>query len=473
MAENALVARRKTKADIANPLLAKRSRNPNSIARELEAAGGQREPDADPSEIERARLMQEFNKLPWYQQAGQAADDLVRVGASGASYGGLDRLLGEDEQEKTRLARLRAGAPGTIAEIGGMVASPVTRAVGAGAQALKPAGQGLMKALAKLGITGAEGASLAGLEAAVSGEGDVGEQALLGGGIASGAEATFKHAIPKPLGLLASLMSRTPYKALSDTHKIASESALGSKAISDVRSNRPPVALIEAIDKTRAKLEGKPAKDIGQVEEALLDVFNRTTTSSGHKALDSSDKVMIDRLINSAYDTKIDATKFNRSNLDDLAAYLENTKIPVAAEKSVGGMHVKNVHEAVRKAGAETDPAFNDLVEMLKTKGAAYSAGHATKDWLPQIGVFDKAKDAAIVASLVGGGALVSPMLAAALAPVALLASPRTVGKTAQMSGAAKRKLKKATKALTGSDLTYGKLGLAPAVQERLEQRER
>jgi len=77
MAENALVARRKTKADIANPLLAKRSRNPNSVARELEAAGGQRGPDADPSEIERALLMQEFNKLPWYQQAGQAADDLA------------------------------------------------------------------------------------------------------------------------------------------------------------------------------------------------------------------------------------------------------------------------------------------------------------------------------------------------------------------------------------------------------------
>jgi hypothetical protein len=70
--------------------------------------------------------------MPWYQQAGQAADDIVRSVANGATFGFADKLAGymngtgtDAERAKSQEALDRAGGAGTVAELTGAVATPI------------------------------------------------------------------------------------------------------------------------------------------------------------------------------------------------------------------------------------------------------------------------------------------------------------------------------------------------------------
>lgn len=62
---------------------------------------------------------QQYAKLPWYSQLGQAADDIVRLGANGLSFGLADKAaaaLGEENTAaKTAAALDRAGVAGDAA----------------------------------------------------------------------------------------------------------------------------------------------------------------------------------------------------------------------------------------------------------------------------------------------------------------------------------------------------------------------
>lgn len=444
-------------------LRAMRSTPSAGPSRAKEAEGGQWDQGANADDIKTAVLMAEFNKLPWYGKAGVAANDLARMGASGITFGGLDKILGPEAEAATKDAQLRSGVPGLAAEVGGMLASPVTRAVGAGAQALRPAGKGLMKALASLGVTGGEGATLAAVDAAINNK-DIADSAETGAALAAGTEATLKHAIPKPLGLMANLLSKVPYRDLSDIYEVASKSASGSKAVKDIQRNQAPVALINEIDKLRTKLEGKPVPKTDEIEEALVDVFGRTTTSSGHKALDPQDQAIINRLFDKAYTSKIDATTFNRNNLDDLAGYIEETKVSPAVEKSTGGMHVKNVHDTIKKVGSKADPNFEKLMDLFDVRKKAYTAGKATSTMSPNTRAFDTARDVGLATAFIAGSAaLTNPVLLTALIPMLTAASPRAVGGIARNAGNVKRMAKKTVPKNTG----YGTLGLVPGLTDR------
>lgn len=83
---------------------------------------------------------QEFDALPWYGQAAQAADDTMRFLANGMTLGYADKFAGymngegtNAERQKTALAHERAGSAGTAAEIvgtmipaGALAASPLS-----------------------------------------------------------------------------------------------------------------------------------------------------------------------------------------------------------------------------------------------------------------------------------------------------------------------------------------------------------
>jgi hypothetical protein len=444
-------------------LAALRTKPVKDTSRQKEAEGGQWKQEQEPDALRTMFLMKEFDKLPWYGKMGQAADDLVRSAASGVTYGGIDKLLGPEAKELTKDAQLRAGVPGTVAEIGGMLASPVTRAVSAGAQVLRPAGSGLWKALTNLGVTAGEGATLAGIDAVINNPENIAENAATGAGLAAGTEATLKHAFPKTAGLLANLLSKVPYKDLADIYEISSKSSLGAKAVKDLQQNKAPVALIDAIDKTRTKLEGVPVPKTDEIEEALVNVFGRTTTSSGHKALDAQDQTIVNRLFDKAYTSKIDATTFNRNNLDDLAGYLEETKVPPAAEKSAGGMHVKNVHDTIKKVGSESSPEFKKLMDYFDIRKKAYTAGKATSTLSPNTRAFDTARDVGLATAFIAGSAaLTNPVLLTALIPMLTAASPRAVGTIARKAGSTKRNLKKVMPKGTG----YGSMGLVPGLED-------
>lgn len=69
---------------------------------------------------------EEFNNLPWYGQAAQAADDTVRFLANGMTLGYADKFAGymngegtESERDKTAKAHERAGLAGSAAELVG------------------------------------------------------------------------------------------------------------------------------------------------------------------------------------------------------------------------------------------------------------------------------------------------------------------------------------------------------------------
>lgn len=145
-------------------------------------------------ESRKSAAPQEEAEAPWYQKAGQAADDMVRLAASGMTFGFADKLAGamsgegtEGERQRTQQARERAGSAGNVAEIGGAVAVPLGLA-SKGATLAGRLGTGAMtggKGLAaRSGLMAAEGAGYGALTA-LGNDQDVGEGAAYGaaGGI--------------------------------------------------------------------------------------------------------------------------------------------------------------------------------------------------------------------------------------------------------------------------------------------------
>lgn len=412
------------------------------------------------------RLSREFDKMPWYKKLGTTADDVVRTLADSITFGQLDENLGPEQKKATSDARVRMGNAAIPADITGMMLSPVTRVIGAGANALR-GGTGLINSARNLGVTVGEGATLGGIDAAARGE-DIGEGAQAGGTIAGGAEAVFKHALPKTGGILSNILSKVPYSDLSDIFAIASKSKEGAKAIKDLQAGKAPIALLDAIDKLKIKLESKPVPRTDEIEESLVDVFGKVATTSGHKALDAQDQVLVNKLFDKAYSSKIDATTFNRQYLDDLFSYLEETKVPVAAEKSAGGRHVKTVHDAVKKVGSAADPNFKKIVDLSDMKKTAYRVGKSTSTLSPNTRAFDTARDVGLATAFLSGtAALTNPVLLTAILPLLATASPKVSGTVARKAGSTKRNIKKLLPKGTG----YGTLGLVPGMMENEDRR--
>lgn len=126
---------------------------------------------ARPAEVVQA----EYDAMPWYKKAGTAADDIVRLGANGLTFGFADKLVGglggdtDTQRALTEEARIRSGGAGTVAEVGSGMALPMGAArngitlVGRfGTQAMR----GLPGVLARAGLAGAEGAGYGALGAA-------------------------------------------------------------------------------------------------------------------------------------------------------------------------------------------------------------------------------------------------------------------------------------------------------------------
>jgi len=117
---------------------------------------------------------EEYNALPWYGQAAQAADDTARFIANGLTLGYADKIAGylggegtEAERAKTERARERAGSAAIGAEILGTL-GPVSALAKSGVSAtrLVPAGMEGMKGLiARSLATGADAGTLGAIQA--------------------------------------------------------------------------------------------------------------------------------------------------------------------------------------------------------------------------------------------------------------------------------------------------------------------
>jgi hypothetical protein len=165
---------------------------------------------------------------PWYSRVGanlkqgltdfgQAADDIVRLGANAATLGLADRFAGymsgegkESERAKTQEARDRAGWAGTVTEVGG-TALPAVGLVKAGASATRlipEAAKGWGALGARSAAMGADGAAIGAAEAVIN-DRDV------AGGAATGALAGYGGnlagtAISKGVGKVAGAFGKNP-----------------------------------------------------------------------------------------------------------------------------------------------------------------------------------------------------------------------------------------------------------------------
>lgn len=109
-----------------------------------------------------------YDRLNPYEKVLRAADDMVRLFSTGATYGAIDALSPEQAQ-LTEQARQRFPVAGAVSEFGGALASPITGAIGAGAKALMPVGRGLANMLGRAAVTSGEGAAIGGTGALLSG----------------------------------------------------------------------------------------------------------------------------------------------------------------------------------------------------------------------------------------------------------------------------------------------------------------
>ena len=130
--------------------------------------------EAAPQRFRKLSAAEEFEQLPWYGKAAQAADDTVRFLANGMTLGYADKIAGylggegtEAERAKTAQAQERAGSAGTAAEILGTLA-PVTALSKSALSAtrLVPAGMEGMKGLIARSLAmGADSGTLGAVQA--------------------------------------------------------------------------------------------------------------------------------------------------------------------------------------------------------------------------------------------------------------------------------------------------------------------
>lgn len=116
-----------------------------------------------------------YNALPWYGQAAQAADDIVRATANGLTFGFADKIAGalsgegtEAERQRSQQAQERAGLAYNAAQMAGGLRSALSAGnagltlIGRGAPATMT---GLGGVLARTGVAGLEGAGYGALDA--------------------------------------------------------------------------------------------------------------------------------------------------------------------------------------------------------------------------------------------------------------------------------------------------------------------
>jgi len=117
------------------------------------------------------KIRSEFEQMPWYQKAGTALDDTLRLAANGATLDARDKfayLLGGDDAEteraKTEAARIRAGSAAPVAEVGGAMAPAMLLPNVSGAMAAQFTNP-ILKWMAGMTGAGLEGSALGGVQA--------------------------------------------------------------------------------------------------------------------------------------------------------------------------------------------------------------------------------------------------------------------------------------------------------------------
>lgn len=187
--------------------------------------------------------------------AAQAADDVVRLIASGATLGFADKIAGaaggegvDAERARTQAARDRAGWAGTAAEVGGgmIPASRIAQGVGAVANVLPRA---LAGAYTQAGVTGAA----LGAGSALGNDTDLATSAAIGAGAGVGGQAV-ANALMGGVNKVAGAFNRKPPIPSADEIRAA------KKAAYDAADNAGVVYTPDLFKRVRADVEPELAR---------------------------------------------------------------------------------------------------------------------------------------------------------------------------------------------------------------------
>jgi hypothetical protein len=202
----------------------------------------------------------EFNAMPMWQKPFQAADDIVRKLADGATFGYADKLASymggtplKDERQKTADASTRSGSAGDVAELGGML-TPAIAGVPSAMRAV-PQGWGTLARMAMAGVAGgAEGAGYGSLSAL--GHDTNVEDGALSGAVGGAIGGPLVEGLSTGLGALwrrASGVNRTPsVDQLRDTKNAAYHDVETREAMV------PPNRIVSAVNDLNTQLRGSP-----------------------------------------------------------------------------------------------------------------------------------------------------------------------------------------------------------------------
>ena len=367
-----------------------------------------------------AEVDKEYNAMPWYKQAATAADDLVRIGASGISFGGLDRLLGPEAEKATQEARMRAGWAGVPAEVMGTLASPITRAVGGVGRVVSEAlPTGLIP---RMLVGAAEGGTLGATDAGIKGK-DVQDGILSGAIIGSAIPAALKS-----ISGVSSFIQGTKAGAIDEAFNAGKAGGTTSKSFRQGQAGKPITDAKQEFANAEANWSTANVDPRKLIKE-FTDIHKEIVTPSGVSKLTAEDS----KAFNNMRQIILRSTRRgnNVQNFDAIRRQLDAWSGEGATEMQQ--MMATRLRNAIRNSVEEVQPGYvNDLNQYSKAK-TAQAAGKELSGFFPKGGLLGHLAQGALVGSGVASVPIVGPGVLAA----APLFSPKTMGLLANLFGEA------------------------------------
>lgn len=357
----------------------------------------------------------EYDAMPWYSQLGTAADDLVRIGADGISFGGLDTLLGPEAKKLTDEARIRAGWAGTAADVGGMVASPVSRTVGAIGKGVTKLSPGL---LSRIGVGAGEGASLGAVDAKMRGN-DVGGAASTGAAIGAAIPV-----IGKALARTGSFVQGTKPGAMEEAFNSGKTGGSTGKAFRQGQAGKQMTNAKEDFANAEGRWSTGPVNPKKVLDE-FAKIRSETRTPSGVSKLTRDDQNAFKEMTKAI--NRSLGRGSNVQNMDALRRQIDEWADGTEIQK----MMATRLKESIRKSVEKVQPGYVDDLNAYSGAKNAHAAGKELADVFPKGSLLGHLAQTAVVGSSVAGAPIVGP---GALAGIPLF-SPKISGLIANIMG--------------------------------------
>lgn len=376
-----------------------------------------------PEQQYRNKVLESFNNLPWYKQAGTAASDTLGLGTNALTFGALEGLASLDPtgEQQFEDARIRSGMARLPIEVMGMLKSPVTKSISALGNMLRPTGEGILKSLVRGGTYALEGGAQGGLNAALSGNTDeIVTDAETGAVLNAGLRGLGKTLGPA-YSYTSGFMSGKDPALLKAAFK-AGKDPLTAKAFRAGQKGKD-MATPAFVSANTKFLSTEPLKSAyGELKKELITPQGRFMGSN--KQAKAFGKV---------FDLFRGAKSINASEMHAIKTQLEEF---ATSKDDIISSIGKRMQKAVEKSLSTADESAMKSVKTIDAFKEATRAGRGLSRKLPSgLAAFS----ASLPASISAAGLAFGLPVAAATSLAIPLASPRLSGLMANIAGRASK----------------------------------